>query len=185
MLSSDAQYMLVLEDDVDAVSSDVRTALADLLRRGVLPTHWQFCLLGSHEHSRLVKSSGARVVVNEVKRNVTMTGGFAYLVNKAGAARLDKGIFPLTKQWDALVADLDWGEMTRFAVGPLVQGGPISAPLFSAPRSEEGNCDSDVQHFGTTDKDAHASLPPDMAMHAFRGDGRPSAPKRARQELRR
>jgi hypothetical protein len=136
--------MLVLEDDVDAVTPDLRTTLTDLLLRNILPTHWQVCYLGSHEHNRIVKLGGTRPRVNAVPSHVPVTGGFAYLINRKGARTLE-GLFPLTEQWDVAASNIEWGHMTRFAVGPEMRSASITDPLFTAPRSEEGRCDSNVQ----------------------------------------
>ena len=142
--------MVILEDDVDVVTPDLCTSLADLLRRGILPTSWMFCYLGSHEHTRLVKRTGVRPKVNEVENGVMVAGGFAYIIDRRGAAFLDKNIFPLREQWDSCVGDLAWGALTRLSIGPKMRGGLVSEPLFSAPPSQEGECDSDVQRFDAT-----------------------------------
>lgn len=164
-----SQCMLVLEDDVDAISLDLRAALTDLLRQSVLPTHWQVCYLGSHEHSRVVKRSGERPRVHQVERGTTMTGGFAYLLNRKGAEHLlSSRLFPLTSQWDVGAGEIEWGEMTRFSVS-------LDAPLLTSPRSEEGRGDTDVQHLGNPATLAHSLLlPQHMMERVFAGKRRGS-----------
>jgi len=183
LLHSGDNCALVLEDDVDEVCEDLFDALVDLLRRGVLPTHWQICYLGSHEHpaavdaaSKLVKPTGARVRVHEIDRHATMTGTFAYLVNRSGARHLlDSNLFPLHEQWDVAVGSaVDWSPGTRFSIA-------LDQPLATALKSEAHGGDTDVQVVGADGVRAHATLPPGLAQQLLPGGHPAPAPSKKRR----
>ena len=135
LVASDRAWALVLEDDVDAVSHDLVDCLVELLRRGKLPSTCKLCYLGSHEHSRAVRSGYGRLIVREMDVWEQSTGLFGYLVSRRGAAQLlGPRLFPLSEQLDVAVSELQWSPGERYCVA-------FDAPLVTSPRSESGATD--------------------------------------------
>ena len=56
-------------------------------------------------------------------------------------------------QVDVALSRRPWRKGSRYALEPV---------LVAAPRSEDGQCDTDVQTLGSIDDMAHASLPEGM-----------------------
>ena len=93
----------------------------------------------------------------EAVKGTALTGLFGYMIRKSVAEELlaDGSIFPLSLQIDIALSRRVWPSMTRFALGP-------EQVLLTAPRSEEGQRDTDVQTLGALGVEVHANLPHGM-----------------------
>ena len=78
-------------------------------------------------------------------------------LDEAGAQALlaKSKLFPLRHQVDVAVSQLPWGRGARFAIDP-------EGVLLTSPKSEEGQCDTDIQCLGHPSEMAHAQLPRTM-----------------------
>ena len=86
----------------------------------------------------------------------SLTGLFGYLLRRSAAKALlaDASLFPLRHQIDIALGQCQWPAGVRFALAP-------EAVLLTSPRSEDGECDTDVQTLGKPGVSAHAALPRD------------------------
>lgn len=147
-------WALVLEDDVSGVAAAFEVQLHRLL--SALPPSWQVCFLGYHESTgRLLRPEEAPRVL-EVPERAAVTGMFGYVLTRAAACSLLRSVFPLRCQVDVALSALHaWPAASRFACAP-------DAVLLTAPKSEEGACDTDVQSLGDPAEEAHRALPEGM-----------------------
>lgn len=146
---------LILEDDVAAVAPDLDEAL-DRAIAG-LPSSWQLCYVGFHESTGQLLRPGQRLRLAELGPDESQTGLFGYLLRRATAAELlkDSAVFPLRHQIDVQMGMRDWRPMARFALSP-------EAVLVHSPKSEEGECDSDVQTLSDGKGRAHSLMKANM-----------------------
>ena len=149
----DREWALVLEDDISGVAAHFEHQLLRLLSG--LPATWQLCFLGYHESTGqlLCPADVPRAV--EVPKQVAVTGLFGYMLTRSAASALLRAVFPLRCQVDVALNMHPWPSGARFACAP-------DAVLLTAPKSEEGACDTDVQTLGPPGEEAHRSLPKGM-----------------------
>ena len=146
LAASKFDYALILEDDVSKVAYE----LQDTLTRCVasLPSSWQLCLIGFHEASGRLLLPGERMRMAELGPDEAQTGLFGYLLRRSAVPELLSDVFPLAHQVDVELGMRTWRPMSRFALSP-------EATLIHAPKSEEAECDTDVQTLSNGEKKVH------------------------------
>ncbi|CAJ1331536.1 unnamed protein product [Effrenium voratum] len=151
---SGEEWWLVLEDDLLWVASDLERCLEQVLSQ--LPDGWHLCYLGWHGPGVAQLALGDEGIL-EVKHprleelrlprpaELRPLGTFAYLLSRAGAARLLQpgAVFPLQRQLDAQLLELR-GQLRAFR---CLEG---SCLFYSAPCQL---LDSDVQACWSADHD--------------------------------
>ncbi|CAE7218745.1 unnamed protein product [Symbiodinium sp. CCMP2592] len=107
----DQDWLLVLEDDLLWVASDLEQRLGEVLRQ--LPEAWHLCYLGWHGQGVIhlaLGDTGPLTTVGPLEpwSGEAPLGTFAYLVSRAGAkVLLEAGsAFPLRRQLDAQLSQL-------------------------------------------------------------------------------
>lgn len=104
--------------------------------------------------------------------NGSQTSGMhSYVISRSGAAWLLKqpSLRPLSCQLDTALVALPWGLGKRWSVA-------LDSPLFTAPPSQEGSCDSDVQ---TIAENAFTSLTPEEARALVAGEACSASPRKS------
>lgn len=149
--SKQHDWALILEDDLACVSVELDGALERCVSS--LPSSWQLCMVGYHESSGHLHTPEMRMRVSELGPDESQTGLFGYLLRKSAAVELIscRQIWPLSNQIDVQLGRRHWRAMSRFTVSP-------DSVLVHSPKSEEGDCDTDVQSLGASDKKAHGSM---------------------------
>jgi GR25 family glycosyltransferase involved in LPS biosynthesis len=148
------EWALIVEDDLDALAPSFEPQLRAVIRQ--LPRTWQICYVGYHESSGRLLPASEQPKVMEAAGDGMLTGLFGYLLRRSAAQALlhDPSLLPLRHQIDVALSQRAWPRSSRFALAP---GGV----LLSSPRSEEGECDTDVQTLGQPGVRAHEQLPTD------------------------
>ena len=149
LAASKHDYALILEDDVSKVAYDLEATVERCVAG--LPSSWQICLVGYHEASGRLLLPGERMRMSELGQDEGQTGLFGYLLKRTAVAELLNDVFPLAHQVDVELGMRSWRAMSRFALSP-------EATLIHAPKSEEAECDTDVQTLSSGEKTAHGSL---------------------------
>ena len=153
--SGGPEYALILEDDIASYAPNFTAKLSKLLK--LLPPTWHLCFLGYHESTGKLLPASREPRLMELPQGAVITGLYGYLVHKRGAQALlaKSKLFPLRHQVDVAVSQLPWGRGARFAIDP-------EGVLLTSPKSEEGECDTDIQCLGHPSEMAHAQLPRTM-----------------------
>ncbi|CAL1130008.1 unnamed protein product [Cladocopium goreaui] len=144
---------LVLEDDILWVSEDLDAKIHQVISK--LPDGWHLCYLGWHGQSVLHLALGALGDVDCLEAAVELEdvssvdhgpfGTFAYLIRRSGAQRLLQHTFPLHRQLDAQMAEVQKrGDLRAFRCADR------SCLFYSAPCQL---LDSDVQACWSADHD--------------------------------
>eukprot|EP00435_Cladocopium_sp_Y103_P027647 s3776_g6.t2 len=142
---------LVLEDDILWVSDDLEAKIRQVISQ--LPEGWHLCYLGWHGQSVLHLALGdfsrlkeAPVELEDLSsEDHGPLGTFAYLIRRSGAQRLLQHTFPLHRQLDAQMAEVQKrGDLRSFRCSDT------SCLFYSAPCQL---LDSDVQACWCADHD--------------------------------
>ena len=152
LVASAHEWALILEDDVAAVADDLEAKLERTI--ATLPSPWQLCYVGFHESSGVLLRTGERLRLSELGPDEGQTGLFGYLLRRTAAVELlsSRGdMFPLSHQVDVMIGTRHWRPLARFALSP-------EAVLVHSPKSEEGECDTDVQSLGRPTELPHKRL---------------------------